>query len=80
MQLHNLPKLGESSSLVSELEPLLPHSGPIFNNDNAVVYVKIEEASRVKSVESTIKSFSRHKDGRSAFQYLISDDASEFKD
>ena len=58
---------GESGSLIAELESRLSHSGPIFKNDNATVYVKIEEAARGTSVESTIKYFSRHKDRSGAF-------------
>ena len=63
---------GESRSLIYELESRLPHSGPIFKNFNATVYVKIKEAARGTSVESTIKFFFRRKDGRRAFQDLIS--------
>jgi hypothetical protein len=70
---------GESGSLIAELESRLSHSGPIFNNDNATVYMKIEEAARGTSVESTIKSFSRRKDGRGAFQALMNNHAGEVK-
>lgn len=68
-----------SGILIDELESRLSHSGPIFKNDNATVYVKIEEAARGTSVESTIKSFSRRKDGRGAFQPLVSNHAGEVK-
>ena len=70
---------GESGSLIAELESRLSHSGPIFKNDNATVYMKIEEDARRTSVESTIKSFSRRKDGRGAFQALISNHAGDVK-
>ena len=70
---------GESGSLIAELEARLSHSGSIFKNDNATVYMKIEEATRGTSVESTIKSFSRSKDGRGAFQALMSNHAGEVK-
>ena len=60
-------KLKQNLMLIAELESLLTHSGPIFKNDNATVYMKIEEAARGKSVESTIKSFFPRKDGRGAF-------------
>ena len=36
---------GESGSLIAELESRLSHSGPIFKNDNATVYMKIKEAA-----------------------------------
>ncbi len=37
---------GESGSLVGELIARLPHDGPIFKNDNATVFQKVEEATR----------------------------------
>ena len=70
---------GESGSLISELEARLSHSGSIFKNDNATVCTKIEEAARGTSVESTIKSFSRSKNGRGVFQALTSNHAGEVK-
>jgi hypothetical protein len=69
----------ESGSLIAELESRLSHSGPIFKNDNATVHMKIEEADQVTSVESAIKSFSCSKDGRGAFQALMSNHAGEVK-
>ena len=62
---------GKSRSLLSELESIITQSGPIFKNDNAVVYMKIEEAAREVSVESIIKSFSSLKEERRAFQALV---------
>jgi len=70
---------GESESLLSELEARLSHDGPIYKNDNGSVYMKIEEAVRGTSVESTIKPFSRRKDGRGAFLALIANHAGEVK-
>ena len=55
---------GASGGLADELVARLPHIGPIYKNYNAAVYQKIEEAARGTSVESTIKPFSRRKDGR----------------
>ena len=69
----------ENGSLISELVARLPHSGPIFKNDNESVFMKIEEAVRGTSVESTIKSFSRAKNGRGAYLALISNHAGETK-
>ena len=69
----------ESGSLISELESHLSHCIPIFKNDDAVVYVKIEEATRGTSVESTIKSFSRHRDGLGNFQAINSNHYGETK-
>ena len=41
---------GASGGLAEELVARLPHIGPIYKNDNAAVYQKIEEAARVTSV------------------------------
>ena len=62
-----------------ELVTRLPHTGPIYNNDNAAVYQKIEEATKGTSVESTINSFSRRKDGRGAFLAIIVNHAGDVK-
>ena len=70
---------GRSGSLIEELIARVPHVGPIFRNDNATVYMKIEEAVRGSSVESTIKSFARQKDGRGAYLALVSNHAGTTK-
>ena len=58
---------------------VLPHSGPIFRNDNATVYLKIKEAARGTKVKSTIKSFARRKDGRGAYLALVANHAGTTK-
>ena len=70
---------GASGSLLEELIARLPHYGPIYKNDNSTVFSKIEEAVRGTSVESTIKSFARSKDGRGAYLALIANHAGETK-
>ena len=70
---------GASGGLTDELVARLPHIGPIYKNDNAAVYQKIEEAARRTSVESTIKPFSRRKYGRGAFLALIANHAGDVK-
>ncbi len=70
---------GASGSLHEELIARLPHSGPIYKNDNCSVFLKIEKASRGTSVESTVKAFSRRKDGRGAFLALIANHAGDTK-
>ena len=70
---------GASGGLYDELVARLPHIGPIYKNDNAEVYQKIEEATRGTSVESTIKPFLRRKDGRGAFLALIANHDGEVK-
>lgn len=70
---------GASGSLIEELISRLPHTGPTFRNDNATVYMKIEEAARGTKVESTIKSFARRKDGRGAYLALVANHAGTTK-
>ena len=70
---------GSSGSLHDELTARLPHSGPIYKNDNCSVFLKIEKASRGTSVESTVKAFSRRKDGRGAYLALIANHAGDTK-
>ncbi len=70
---------GQSGSLIEELTSRLPHTGPIYRNDNATVYLKIEEAARGTKVESTIKSFARRKDGRGAYLALVANHAGTTK-
>ena len=64
---------------MSELESLFSHEEPIYKNENAGVYMKIEEDARGPLVESTIKSFSRRKEGCGAFQDLIANHVGEVK-
>lgn len=70
---------GENGSLIDELINRLPHEGPIFKNDNKTIYMKIDEAARGTSVESTVKAFSRRNDGRGAFLALIANHAGDTK-
>ena len=70
---------GSSGSMLEELIKRLPHTGPIFRDDNKTVFMMIAKAVAGTSVESTIKSFSRKKDGRAAFFALISNHAGDTK-
>ena len=70
---------GASGSLMDELVSRLPHTGPIYRNDNKSVFLKIDEAARGTSVESTVKAFSRRNDGRGAFNALIANHAGDTK-
>ncbi len=70
---------GLSGSLHEELIGRLSHQGPIYKNDNTSVFLKIEKASRGTSVESTVKAFSRRKDGRGAYLALIANHAGDTK-
>ena len=68
-----------SGSLMEELVARLPHTGLIYHNDNAKVYQKIEEVARGTSYESTIKAFSRRKDGKDAFLAQIANHVGDVK-
>ena len=70
---------GESGSLLEELVRRLPHTGPTFRDDNKTVFMAISKAVQGTSVESTIKSFSRAKNGRGAFFALITNHAGDVK-
>ena len=70
---------GSSGSLMEELIKRLPHTGSIYKDDNKTVFMMISKAVTGTLVESTIKSFSRQKDGRGAFQALVSNHAGETK-
>ena len=70
---------GASGGLADELVARLPHVGPIYKNDNAAVYHKIEKAARGTSVESTIKPFSIRKDSRGVFLALIANHSGDVK-
>ena len=54
---------GASGSILEELINLLPHAGNFFSDDNETVFMMISKAVSGTSVESTIKSYSRRKDG-----------------
>ena len=66
-------------SVVYELVARLSHIGPIFKNDNTSVFMKVEKATHGTSIESTVKAFSRRKDGRGAFLALVANHAGDTK-
>jgi len=57
----------EHESVEGELIARASHNHPIFRDDNTKVYYFIEEATPSTSYSSSIKPFSRKKDGRGAF-------------
>ena len=77
--LDNTSYYGKSGSLIQELVERVPHSGPIYRADNNRVFMKISEAVKGTSCESTVKAFARTKDGRAAYLALISNHAGEVK-
>ena len=62
---------GASGSILDDLIKRSSHIHPLFKNDNATVFGHIEEASRGSIYATTIKPFSRSKDGRGAWTALI---------
>ena len=66
---------GQSGIILEDLIELLPYEGPIFNNDNATVYMMVDKVVQVSFVESTIKCYSYKKDVCSSFKALISNHA-----
>ena len=70
---------GKSGSMIEELIQRLPHTGSIYKDDNKTVYMMISKSVAGTSVESTIKSFSRRKDGRAAYLALVSNHAGDEK-
>ena len=70
---------GSSGSIIEELKKRLPHSGPIFQDDNKTVYMMVSKAVLGTSVESTIKSYARTKNGREAYLALLTNHAGDTK-
>ena len=68
-----------AGSMLEELIRRLPHSGPTFRDDNKTVFMAISTAVAGTSVETTIKSYSRQKDGRGAYFALITNHAGDVK-
>ena len=77
--LDNQAYYGTNGSLLSELTSHLPHTGAIYKNDNTTVYMMIEKAVRGTVCETTVKSFSRKKDGRGAFLALKANHSGDVK-
>ena len=69
---------GQSESMLEELIQRLPHSGPIYKDDNKTVFMMIKAVAGT-SVECTIKSFPRQKDGRAAYFALVANHAGDEK-
>ena len=63
---------GKSGSLIDEVIQRINHDSPLYCSDKAMLYVMSEEATRNSIYSSTIKLYSRKKDGRSAWNAMIS--------
>ena len=57
-------------SIEEDLIHRASHTHGLYRNDNAVVYYKLEEATRGTVYADSIKPFQRKKDGRGAFEAL----------
>ena len=66
---------GSSGSIIDELIARLTHADPLFKSDNASVYSMMEEATRGTVYASTVKPYSRKKDGRNAWKSMVSSHA-----
>ena len=68
-----------AGSIEQELISRGSHNHPLFRDDRASVYYKLEEATRGTSYAASIKPFQRSKDGRGAFDAIINQFAGEDK-
>lgn len=58
---------GSSGSVLDELITRLTHDSPLYQTDSALVYSMLEIATRGTIYASTVKPYSRHKNGRAAW-------------
>ena len=68
-----------AGSIEQELISRGSHNHPLFRDDRASVYYKLEEATRGTSYAASIKPFQRSKDGRGAFDVIINQFTGEDK-
>ena len=65
------PFAADNGSVEDELIARATHVHALYRQDNASVYYKLEEATRGTNYAASIKPFQRAKDGRSAFNAII---------
>ena len=70
---------GKHGSMMEDLINRLPHDGPTYKDDNKTVFMIISTAVAGTTVESTIKTYARTKNGRGAFLALIANHAGDIK-
>jgi hypothetical protein len=73
------PHSTEAGSVEMELTNRASHIHPLYREDNEAVYHRLEEATRGTSYAASLKPYQRPKDGRGAFQAIISQYAGEDK-
>lgn len=62
---------GESGSLLEDLIERCSHAHPLFKTDNQKVYKLLETATQGTQYASTVTTFSRTKNGRSAYLAIV---------
>ena len=70
---------GLGGSVLNDLISRMSHEHPLYKTDNAKVYSALEEATRSTAYSSTVKAFSRRRDGRAAWFALVSSHAGSDK-
>jgi hypothetical protein len=70
---------GNGGSVLNDLIARLSHDHPLYKTDNAKVYSLLEEATRGTAYSSTVKAFTRRRDGRAAWKALKSSHAGSDK-
>ena len=68
----NAPHSEQHGSIEGDMINRIPHTNPLFRNDNEAVYQKLEIATRNTQYAAAIAPFNRRKDGRTAHQAIIS--------
>lgn len=66
-------------SVVGDLIARASHNHPLFREDNAEVYYKLEQATRTTSYAASIKPFQRAKNGRGAWFSIVGQYAGQDK-
>jgi hypothetical protein len=73
------PHSADAGCIERELIDRASHNHPLFRDDSATVYYKLEEATRGTTFSASIKPFQRTKDGRGAYNAIINQFAGEDK-
>jgi hypothetical protein len=73
------PHSNEAGCIERELIDRASHNHPLFRDDSATVYYKLEEATRGTTFAASIKPFQRNKNGRGAYNAIINQFAGEDK-
>ena len=69
----------EAGSVIQEMIRRLSHDHPLFSSDNNLVYSLLDEATRGTIYAPTVKPYAKNKDGRSAWNAIISSHAGQDK-